>query len=332
MVGEGGNGFSGKIRVYLNVGTEADPCYVKYSYVQADGKDLTCTPDGCMGCFPRVVDWDEDGRKDLLVGQADGTVKIFMNVTDNNAPAFDAGQNIRVGDENVFTLDVGKRATPVLVDWDNDGMLDIVAGGLDGGIHIYYNCGCGGSVPPRFYTSPPEGLFAQDSGHDLMVLKGRSSPVIMDFDGDGKKDILTGNTDGMIFLYKNVGTDEFPVFSGYSRVLSNGKPIELGAFRSRPFVGYWTGLGQSGPKDGYWDLLVGFGDGKVRHYRGIPKVGDFDLDGDLDGDDFTFIAKALDKPIGPNGSPADLNGDGVVDSLDLRLFADLWLAANVKAQ
>jgi WD40 repeat protein len=324
----------GKVRVYLNVGTEADPCFVNYSYVQAAGQDLTCTASGCLGCFPRVVDWDEDGRKDLLVGLSDGTVKIFMNVTDNNAPAFDAGQNIRVGDENVFTLDVGSRATPVPVQWNDDGMLDLVVGGLDGAIHVYYNCGCGGSVPPRFFTSPPEGQYAQKTnGTDLLVTNGRSSPVIMDFDGDGKKDLLTGNTDGMIFFYKNVGTESLPLFSGYTLVQSNGQAIDLaGSYRSRPFVGHWTGQSNFGPKDGYWDLLVGYGDGKIHLFRGIPKPGDFDADGDLDGDDFTFIAKALDKPVGPEGSAADLNGDGVVDSLDLRLFADLWLAANVATQ
>jgi hypothetical protein len=331
LVGEGGGTVAGRVRVYLNVGTEADPCFVDYSYVQADGQDLTCAASGCMGCFPRVVDWDEDGRKDLLVGLSDGTVKIFMNVTDNNAPAFDAGQNIRVGNEGVFTLDVGSRATPVLVQWNDDGMLDLVAGGLDGAIHVYYNCGCGGSVPPRFFTSPPEGQYAQrDNGTDLLVTGGRSSPVIMDFDGDGKKDLLIGNTDGMVFFYKNVGTDSLPFFASYSLVQSNGQPIDLaGSLRSRPFVGYWTGLGNFGPKDGYWDLLVGYGDGKIHLFRGIPRAGDFDADGDLDADDFTFIAKALDKPVGPDGSAADLNGDGVVDSLDLRLFADLWLAANV---
>jgi hypothetical protein len=335
LVGEGGGGFTGKVRVYLNVGTEADPCFVSYSYVQANGQDLTCTPDGCMGCFPRVVDWNEDGRKDLLVGLADGTVKIFMNITDNNAPAFDAGRNIYVGDGETVALDVGKRATPIPVQWNDDGMLDLVVGGLDGGFHVYYNCGCGGSVPPRFFTSPPDGQFAQkDNGTDLLVTSGRSSPVVMDFDGDGKKDLLTGNTDGMIFFYKNVGTETLPLFAGFLLVQSNGQAIDLSpgpaaGLRSRPFVGYWTGQGNFGPKDGYWDLLVGYGDGKIHLFRGIPKTGDFDRDGDLDGDDFTFIAKALDKPLGPDGSPADLNGDGVVDSLDLRLFADLWLAANV---
>ncbi len=329
IVGEGGGGLSGKVRVYLNVGTESDPCFVNSFYVQADGRDLTCPTEGCLGAFPRVVYWDEDNRKDLLVGLADGTVRIFLNVASDNEPAFDAGQNVTVGSEPASPLDVGARATPVMVHWNDDGMLDIVSGGMDGRLHIYYNCGCGSSVPPHFFFSDPGGAFAKENDIDLRVPNGRSSPVVMDLDGDGKSDLLTGNTDGLILFYKNTGLESNPTFSGYSLVKSNGQAIDLaGSSRSRPFVCYWTGTGHFGPKDGYWDLLVGYGDGKVRLYRGIPKTGDFDGDGGLDADDFTFLARALDKPIPPEGSPADLNGDGAVDILDLRLFADLWLVAN----
>jgi hypothetical protein len=331
VVGEGGaigTVTPAKVRVYLNRGTEAEPLFKDYFYVQADGKDLTLTPEGCMGCFPRVVDWDQDGRKDLLVGVSDGTVRIYMNIADDNAPSFDAGKNLKVGPNATLDLDVSKRPTPIVVDWNNDGMLDIVSGAWDGNIHVFYNCGCGGSVPPRFTTTfAAVGLIVQESGRDLLVPSTRSSPVVMDFDGDGKKDLLTGSTDGTILLYKNIGTDSLPVFSGYSLVRSNGQPIDLlSNQRSRPSICHWTGEGHFGPKDGYWDLLVGYGDGKIRLYRGIPKVGDFNGDGVLDGDDFTILASALDKPVPVGSAPADLDKDGLVDVLDLRLFADLWLA------
>ena len=52
IVGEGGGGVPGKIRVYLNVGTEADPCFADYIYAQSNGKDLVFTPEGCLGCSP----------------------------------------------------------------------------------------------------------------------------------------------------------------------------------------------------------------------------------------------------------------------------------------
>jgi len=315
VVGEGGNSFTGKVRVYLNRGTEADPCFTDYSYVRADGRDLTCIPQGCLGAFPRVVYWDEDERKDLLVGLGDGTVKIFLNVASDNEPAFDAGTFVTVGSETVLNLDVGARATPVPVDWNNDGLLDLVAGAADGAI--------------RIYLSSLDGSLVPGSVPGLLVPGQRSSPVILDLDGDGNKDLLTGNTDGQILFCRNIGLDSQPTFSGYFFVQSAGKPIDLsGTGRSRPFVCHWTGDGHLGAKDGYWDLLVGYGDGKVHLYRGLPKRGDFDADGDLDADDFTFIARALDKPIPPGGTPADLNDDAVVDVTDLRLFAALWLAAN----
>ncbi len=83
----------------------------------------------------------------------------------------------------------------------------------------------------------PVGLIVQENGRDLMVPGTRSSPVVMDFDGDGRKDLLTGSTDGTILLYKNTGTDSLPVFSGYSLVRSTSQPIDLPSNqRSRPFL------------------------------------------------------------------------------------------------
>jgi large repetitive protein len=331
IVGEGGGGYIGKVRVYLNNGTATEPNFQGFFYAQSNGADLTCTPTGCMGCFPRLVDWNKDGSKDLVVGQADGTVKIFPNIRGpNELPVFAAGENVTVGTSPVEDLDVGDRATPTMVDWNNDGLLDLVSGGLDGRMHIYLNCGCGRGSPAFNYSSKT-GIFAQENGKDLLLSAQRTSPAIMDFDGDGKKDIITGCTDGLLLFYKNIGTDAEPSFSDFSFVTSAGVPVQLPpnssgtGLRTRPFPCYWTGV-----KDGYRDLLVGYGDGKVRLYRGLPKAGDLDLDGDIDGDDFTILAKALDQAVPAGGSAADLNHDGVVDALDLRVFADLWLAEHNK--
>jgi hypothetical protein len=290
VVGEGGGSGNARVRVYINVGTEPNPLFSDYFYAQSNGSDLTCPASGCLGCFPRVVYWDADNRKDLLVGQADGTVKIFLNTGADSDPAFDAGQLIKVGSASA-NLNVGKRATPSLLDWNNDDMADLVVGAIDGKIRIYLNCGCSGGTPPTFYHTSPTGTFAREDGSDVVVPSGRSSPVILDLDYDGKKDILTGNTDGQLLFYRNVGTDAQPSFSGYSLVESGGVAIDLpGMPRSRPFVCYWTGDGHFGPIDGYPDVLIGAGDGKVRLYRSIPTPGDIDRDGDVDFDDFALFA------------------------------------------
>jgi len=158
---------------------------------------------------------------------------------------------------------------------------------------------------------------------------GRSSPAVADLDGDGLRDLLVGNTYGQLLFYKNIGLESLPIFSGYTPATSAGAPIDLpGSLRSRPSVCHWTGDGHFGPRDGYWDVLVGSGDGKIRLYRGISKVGDFDLDGDIDVDDLRVFVEAWRQPDPSADSLADLNADGTLDYLDLEAFVDLMLAAN----
>jgi len=146
---------------------------------------------------------------------------------------------------------------------------------LDGRIHIFLNCGCSGGIPPSFNYSSPSGIFAQEDSSDLVVPSNRSSPVILDVDGDGKKDLLSGNTEGELLFYRNVGTDAKPNFSVYTLVESNGVLIDLpGSPRSRPSLCYWTGDGHFGPIDAYPDVLIGAGDGKVHLFRGVPEIGE----------------------------------------------------------
>jgi hypothetical protein len=323
VIGEGGSNRDGKVRVYLNVGTESNPQFSDYFYVQSEGADLTCSPSGCMGCFPRVVYWDSDERKDLLVGQANGTIRIFRNMGTDEKPRFDDGPLLQVGERDI---DVGDRATPCVVDWNNDGRIDMVVGALDGKIHVYLNCGCSGTVRPSFLTSQAAGTCIQVNGSDLIVYGNRSSPVIVDLDGDGKKDMLTGNTNGQLRFYKNIGTDAEPSFSDCTRVQSNGVNIELPSSpRSRPFVCFWTGDGHFGPIDCYFDVLVGASDGKVHLYRGIPTPGDIDDNGRVDFVDFALLAAHWRHNNCGQCDGADLTNDGKVDIDDLRRFTENWL-------
>lgn len=316
IIGEGGGFGDAKVRVYLNVGTESNPQFSDYFYAQSNSSDLICPASGCLGCFPRVEYWDQDNRKDLLVGQADGTVKIFTNIGTDKKPTFDGGMKLLAGDPGTFT-DVGARATPTTVDWDNDGGKDLVVGALDGKIHIFLNCG--GSVPFTFYSSPAAGDIARENNDDLVVPSLRSSPELFDLDGDGKIDLLTGNTEGRLLFYRNVGTDAEPSFSGYLLVESNGVPIDFpGLPRSRPSVCYWT-------PDAYADVLIGAGDGKVHLYRGIPKLGDIDGDGNVDFTDFALFAAYWSHTDCAQCGGADFTGDGQVDIDDLGRFAANWL-------
>jgi hypothetical protein len=261
VVGEGG-GTPGKVRVYLNTGTAAAPQFSAYSYAQANNVDLSVTAGGCLGAFPRTTDWNGDGRKDLLIGRSDGTMMLYGNTNTDADPRFAAGTYLQVGAAGQKTnIAVGGRATPCVADWNNDGKKDLVVGAMDGYVRLYLNQGS--DAAPDFVAM----ALAQSTGGNLLVGPGRSSPVVLDLNDDGRKDLLVGDTNGELLLYPNVGTDAAPVFGAYTAVTAAGVPIDLaGSARSRPFVCDWTG-------DGQLDVLIGAGDGKVHLYQGVPEPG-----------------------------------------------------------
>ncbi|MCP4247366.1 MAG: VCBS repeat-containing protein [bacterium] len=259
-----------------------------------------------------MVTWDADANNDLLVGRGDGKVQIFLNTGTNDLPVFDGGSFLQVGPAgSKVDIDVGSRATATSVDWNNDEKKDLVVGALDGKIHIFLNEGS--DTSPDFLAK----ILAQADAGDLIVPSVRSSPAVVDLDGDGKKDLLTGNTNGQLVFYSNVATDAAPAFSTYSLVESSSVPIDLpGTPRSRPFVCDWT-------RDGALDVLIGAADGRVRLYEGITLPTDLDGDGDLDLDDYAIFHDALggpDVPVIDACTSGDLDGDGDTDLVDFGHF------------
>ena len=141
----------------------------------------------------------------------------------NQEPTFDSGEFLQYGEIGLkINIDVGSRATPTIADWNSDGKKDLVVGSIDGKIHIFLN---------KNTDAEPDFVFRSFALEDYLVLVVpglRSSPEILDLDSDGRKDILTGNTNGQLLLYSNVGTDKEPLFSGYVPVDSNAVEIDLG--------------------------------------------------------------------------------------------------------
>ena len=288
IVGQGGNWQPPAVRVYLNEGTPSEPYFSDYFLVEKfDGQGMTpITYVGrecvcrAQGLFPRLLYWDGDESKDLLVGQYDGTAMIYLNAGTDGNPAFNNGVFLQVGQAgSKVDIDVGDLTAPTVVDWNNDSRRDLVIGGIDGRLHLFINQGTDTAPDFLFET------FVQENGSDLIapawdlgLYPQGESPLVFDFDADGKKDLLVGVSEGHLLFYSNVGTDEEPSFSGYSLVESDGAPIRVapqiathvdaisGASpRARPFVTDWTG-------DGHLDVLIGAGDGKVYLYQGVPEA------------------------------------------------------------
>ena len=98
IVGEGayeGIESLGKVRVYLNAGAPGAPSFSSWFYAQADGADLSVPSLDCLTAGPRLVDWDADGRKDMIVTMNDGRSQIFINDNTDADPMFLEGAFIQ---------------------------------------------------------------------------------------------------------------------------------------------------------------------------------------------------------------------------------------------
>ncbi len=56
---------------------------------------------------------------------------------------------------------------------------------------------------------------------------GHSGPVTMDFDRDGKTDLLVGSFSGKIRFFRNKGSNEKPVFEDKGFIEAEGQPIKI---------------------------------------------------------------------------------------------------------
>mgnify|MGYP006294961015 FL=1 len=247
----------GRVRLYLNHSATDEPSFSGFSYVQNGAADLSVGASGCLGSFPRMVDWNADGMKDLLVGKSSpGNVVFFQNQNTDADPRFSGSANVAAGGG---TIDVGFRCTVCPVDWDDDGDTDLITGDYYGNLTYFENAADAGNAP------------VLNAGAAWMDIGSRSSPCVADFDRDGDLDLLVGQTDGKLKFYaRNGGTDRAPTFDPATFATYLGgddlqHDIDLaGDARSRPCVCDWTG-------DGLADILVGGSDGKVYLYQGVPE-------------------------------------------------------------
>lgn len=155
-----------------------------------------------------VADWDGDSLPDLLVNSIWGKVIWYRNMGTRQRPALEAARplEVRWGSEppelgygwlkaEGNQLLTQWRTTPVAIDWDRDGAMDLVMLDHEGYLSVYYR----DREEPDFLL-PPRRVFMNQDGQPLRLndkaagKSGRRKLCVVDWDGDGKRDLLVNSS------------------------------------------------------------------------------------------------------------------------------------------
>jgi hypothetical protein len=230
-----------------------------------------------------VADWNADGLKDIVVNSIWGRVVWFENIGTKGAPRLAAEKPVVVqwGDvvpkpewnwwnPEANTLATQWRTTPVVIDWNRDGLMDLITLDHEGYLSYFerFNSAEGLSLKPGqriFYAE--YGAYNRknevvDSTRGPLRLNtdkygssGRRKLAFGDWDGDGDIDlIINGNNSTFI---ENTKEEDGITYLTFRGDLTDQR---LAGHTTSPTFVNWD-------KDGRAELLIGAEDGHFYYWK-----------------------------------------------------------------
>ncbi len=235
------------------------------------------SPDYTKRAYPCPVDFNGDGKMDLICGSADGKLYYFEG--------YGMKTNYEFGPATMFTdaggsqIGVGAYSSPALCDIDMDGIDEILTGCEDGTIHCFKRT---------------DGMMLENQGIILQTGLTDAMPSFGDLNGDNIPDMAVGSRGGELRIY-------YGKMGEYSVVFDDYEGIDSGQTWCAPCIDDINGDGFNelyvGTFDGYIavfenNILSGYMEGNERNYKGndhlkfgtncVPRFYDIDGDGKKD--------------------------------------------------
>jgi len=205
--------------------------------------------------------WDEDELPDIIANEHNGNIVWFKNIGTKKEPKLDSARSLEAewegeaqkpawvpGVSKGNELLVPWRTSPFIMDFNNDGLNDLIILDYEGYLAVYPRIKKNG----KLLLGHPERNFIDHSGKPILLNQrtgsssGRLKITFSDWDGDGLKDLIFSSKPAVDWM-KNMGVKDGKMVLQY-----------MGRIVSRTLMGHTDGpIITDFNKDGIPDLLVG---------------------------------------------------------------------------
>jgi len=207
-----------------------------------------------VGAFavPACADWNNDGKPEVIVGSEWGDLHYFENDGTLENPMFVAKGKVCAGGEVIKYPGCNKQilenengySSPLAVDLDRDGLIDLVVSESRGYFNFYRNIG-----------TPEKAVFDQGRrlylGEEVLHSPWRVMPALFNNDGEDGTCMIAKEANGTLCLYKNCEEDILTFTKIRSLKMESGQVLSDNMYgRTRIAVVDWHG-------DGIYDLILG---------------------------------------------------------------------------
>lgn len=276
----------GYFRVYFNQGTPTEPKFddgelIPVFLTRALAQNYQSVELGRYRAQRiSVGNFAKSGKNDLMIGNYIGEVLWLKNEGSPTAPDFRQPKSrsaIAIPTTEDSTRRWGNVFAPAAWDWNGDGRFDLLLGEGSysaNAIHLLINQGAANA--PRFNEKNHHFLAFGDGREQL-------TPAVVDYNNDGKMDLLVSDRSGKIGLFLNTYDKWKP---GDEIKFSSYIPIQGQAGKDLTIGGITTVAVADLNNDNLFDLIIGKTNGRiaVAYNKGTPTEPKFELPVELKGD------------------------------------------------